>query len=578
VRRAPALAAALAAWAAGAGCLAAPAAASPEAAALATAVAAPWPAMQAPGGGFQGYLPGGDGGGYGQAMLGLGLLQTGLRDRSDALVDSSLRAVGAALATDSASRKASAFEEYALAAAYNLARRRRRADPRFGALRPAWAAYLRGRAPLFLGRPRGGFFNKHVVEAAAWLELARSGLRSRAPGAVLHRPRRSRAAAARYLLRSLPRLTDRSRRRGLRLLADPAPSPLAYQALSLGFYARSLRLLGRRERRRAGRTLAQAAAASLALAAPDGDLAYTGRSQEQSWALSFTAFGSEVAARRARPGRRRSLRGLAARALGRLRLAHPVGPRGLALVPALAAWDGQGATALDPYVDGSAYTGLTLVGLNWSAALGGRPLGPAARARPRRRYAILKARGGRLAVVETPRVWFAVRERPAPNGDLRSDAGLVALKLRGPAGFGDLLRLRPRAYEPAGGAGPLLLRGTAPRRPSGRRLRASRRGVTVAAGWARLRWRPLRCGVRLRWRGPRRAAYEYSAFFPAAAAPAQVSPRSVAGAGQRVSVSGPAGVALEPGYASAVDAGLVRARIRFAADARGRASITVCSP
>jgi hypothetical protein len=52
----------------------------------------------------------------------------------------------------------------------------------------------------------------------------------------------------------------------------------------------------------------------------------------------------------------------------------------------------------------------------------------------------------------------------------------------------------------------------------------------------------------------------------------------VAGAGRRVTVSGVATVALEPGYASAADAELVRARIRFAAGARGRASITVCSP
>jgi hypothetical protein len=546
--------------------------AGPEARALAYATAQPWPALQAQDGAFRGYVPPGTSGRYGEAILGLGLLDTGLREDDPRLVDAALRALAFAVAQDPAVRGRSVFEEYALAAAWNIARRRLPDDPRFQALGAAWAERLRAIVPVFLARPRGGFFNKHVVEAVTWLELARTGLESELPGAILRHSRARRADAIRYLLRTLPRLTRRSRRGTVRLLADPAPSPLAYHALSLGFYARSLHLLGPRHRRKARRVLVGAARASLALAGPDGDVAYTGRSQEQSWALAFTAYGAEVAARRSRGSRRHALAGLATRALARLGALHPVGARGLSLVPALASGQDVALRGLDPYADGSAYTGLTLTALGWSAARGGPVRLPSQPSTPA--HAILRARGGQLGVVRTRRVWFAVRRSPDRGGDLRSDFGLVALKVRSGGAFRDVLRLRPRAYEPLG-AGPIRLGGPLPMPPSGRRLWTSRRGVTVGVGWARLRWRPRSCGVRLRWRGPRRAAYEYSAFFLPGAA--LLTPQTVAGGGQRVTVSAPATVTLEPGYVSGIDSGLVRARMRFSAGASGRASVTVCA-
>jgi hypothetical protein len=559
--------------AAGAG----PAAASPEAEALAAEVAAPWTSLQAANGAFGGYEPVGASARYGEAVMGLGLLQAGVRDENDALVGAGLAAISYVLTQDPAVRGASAFENWGLAAAYNVARRQLRRDARFLALRSAWRSRLRALTPIFLSRPRGGFFNKHLVEAVSWLELAHTGLRSRVRGSVLRRPRRSRARAIRYLVRDLPRLTDRSRSGNLRLLADPRPSPLAYHALSFGFYARSLSLLDRGHRRRAGRILLQAARASLSAAAPDGDVAYTGRSQEQSWALAFTAYGAEVAAARTHGRRAGALRRLAARTLARLRALHPVTARGIAVVPAAAR--GYGRAGLDPYADGTAYTGLTLVGLDWAAARHRRPLGTGGPVRQRRGYARLRTRGGGFAVVRTPRVWFAVRRSPDPRGDLRSDSGLVALKVRTAFGFLDVLPLRPRAFEPGAGAGagPILLGPRGAASPAGRRLWASRRGARVDVGWARIRWRPLSCGVRARWRGPRSAAYEYSAFFPSGDSFAQVSPYSVVGSRQRVSVSGAASVSAWPGYSSATDGPLTRLRIRFAAGRSGRAAVTVCA-
>jgi hypothetical protein len=569
------LAAAIAVALAVLGAAAAPAGASAEARALAQAVAGPWPALQGADGAFRGYLQAGPSGRYGEAMLGLGLLQTGLREEDPALVSSALRALGYSVRLDPAVHSGSVFEEYGLAAAYNLARRRLAGEAAFEALRPAWEARLRAIVPLFLGPRRGGFFNKHVVEAVTWLQLARSGLRS-APGrAVLARPRAARRTAVRYLVRSVPRLTRRSMRGRRRLLADPPPSPPAYHALSLAFYARSIGLLEGRARRAARRVLAGAARASLALAGPDGDVAYTGRSQEQAWALAFTAYGAEAAAARAGRAGALGLRRLAALAVARLRILHPVGPAGLALTPSLAGW--RDSPGLDPYADGGAYAGLTLVGLNWAGEFPA-PAPAAPGGAPSRRQAILRTRGGPVAVVRTPSVWFVVRRNGDPDGDLRSDPGLVALKHRGPDGvFRDLMPLRPRHFERPGGAGPQLLRGLVRRPPEGRELRAGRGRVSVDVGWGRLRWRALRCGVRVTWRGRPRALYEYSAFFPAAAPPTLITPRTIVGGGQRVSVATPAEVVVEPGYASGADPDLLRARMRFTTGASGRASVTICA-
>jgi hypothetical protein len=192
-------------------------------------------------------------------------------------------------------------------------------------------------------------------------------------------------------------------------------------------------------------------------------------------------------------------------------------------------------------------------------------------------YARLRTRGGGFAVVRTPRVWFAVRRSPDPRGDLRSDSGLVALKVRTALGFQDVLPLRPRVYAPGTSAGPILLAAKGPRPPAGRRLWASSRGARVDVGWADIHWRPLSCGVRARWRGPRLAAYEYSAFFPSADAFAQVTPYTVIGSRQRVTVSGAATVTVLPGYASARDGPLTLVRMHFAAGRSGRAAVTICA-
>ncbi|MET0972067.1 MAG: hypothetical protein ABWY95_01465, partial [Thermoleophilaceae bacterium] len=265
---------------------------------LAASLARPWLALQQPDGLFHDYMSGAaDGvGRYGEAMLGLGLLRTGVRSSDQASIDAGLRAVEAVLRDPGRQQRSpSAFEMFAMAAGYNLARTRLADDPRAIALLPAWRERLAAERPIQLRGGLGRVWNKSIVEAAGVLELLRSDVRSRVRGAWLADRRRARARAARTLNRAIPRGSPRAH--GRAMLGDWPSYPLAYHALSLGFYAHGVRLLGDAATPQARRLLVEAARTSLVLTSPDGDLAYVGRSQEQSWALAFTAYGARAAAR-----------------------------------------------------------------------------------------------------------------------------------------------------------------------------------------------------------------------------------------------------------------------------------------
>ena len=558
--------------------LPADAAAQPDPGALALAYSGPWPALQTPAGSFADYVTGADNGGrYGEAMLGYALLGSGLRTGQQAFIGAGLQAIGYAL-RQSATRTGlpSVFEMYALAAAYNLARERLATDPRFVSLDPLWRARLLIERPVYL---RGGatFWNKSIVEAAAVLELRRTGLRSPVPGTWLHARRLAAGRTGRLINRLIPRLV--LRRQGRVSLSDPPVNPMAYHGLSLGFYARAVSLLGSKAGKKARRVLRGAARTSLAMTAPDGDLAYTGRSQEQAWALSLTAFGAEVAARIGRRREARKLRALIARVLERLQLRHPVSATGLAIVPASAVLGTRWYPGLDPYAGAVSYNGLTMVALNLLADLGIR--GPAAPGigSDGPMAAQIRADDGAMAVIRRGPVWLAVR-RGRAGTDLRYDLGLVGLKRLETTGWQDVMPVRARAQGPS--LGPTLLRDGAEHELWGRRLNATRRRIGLRGRFGDLRrpvtvkYVPTDCGVELRWRGPADAAYRYSSFFTAAEAPRLEGDRSVTGARQRLTVSAPATVTLTPGYSSAVEPKLVRADLVFTADSSGRVVIEVC--
>ena len=436
---------------------------------LSSRIAAPWPALQLSDGRFRDYVVGSRRGfpeRYGESTLGYALIQTGLRQRSPRIVTSGLRALAWVVGPGGGSPRSSPFENLAVAGAYNLARKRLADHPVFVRSRTAWEGWLR-RAALTRLPERSYYGNKHLVDAVAVLELMRTGLRSGEPGAVLGGDRpRAQSLARRLINETIPTM---GAERGVRVgdtrafvLSDPPTDPLAYHGLSLGMYARAVELLGDGARAAARSALRQAANASFALTAPDGDLAYFGRSQEQAWALPLTASGAEAAAAlgSSLPIEDERHRAVAERALVRLRDAYEIGPQGLAIVPALGTEPGgEGRAALDRYAFATGYTGLTLMGLNWWLDT---------QDGERRRLGVLAgdADGGQVlsrgqsafATVRAGDVWYAVKNSPPERlGDLRYGFGLAALKVRSGRGWRDVTPLLPRTRGRPDSPGPVFM-------------------------------------------------------------------------------------------------------------------------
>ena len=560
--------------------------------AVAAEIAAPWPALQRSNGHFRDYVtrraPSRDRDDYGDALLGYGLLQRAARTGDARLRDTGLRAIRFALRSRGSTAVAP-FRYFAIAAAYNLAKRRFRTAPLFRSARPRWERVMKRLKILRVGR--GEVTNKSLVEAVQILELARTGLRSKRRGTILNDPRRSVRLVRRLLGRDLPRAArpfERASGRAGRtaMIGDFTSVPLAYHALASGFLARSIDLLGRRAPARARRLLRRSADASWALAGPDGDVSYWGRSQEQAWTLSLTAYGAETAARQPGGGARAArYRALSTRAVERLDDAYGASREGYAITPAIARDIDAGIKGLDYYVAAASYNGLTLVALDWAIGSARSNRSPGELGADRNGSFRLATRDSTFATVRRGDVWFAVKQAKTAK-DLRYDFGLVAVKVRGDDGTWRTLPVRPRRERESDTAGPILRRGGRRGVPEGRRLRVDGRGaVTVTGGYrrgrrwlrrgVRFRFTPTGCGVRLR--APRRAgdAFEYSAFFSAAPTKA---PDRVAGAGQELSFGPRASTRVQRGYASDLDPRLFRARMRFArATGATPLSVTTCA-
>jgi len=574
--------------------------------ALAHSIAAPWPELQNADGTFPDYVFGGEPGfsaRYGESMLGYGLLLTGVREDDDRLIEAGLQGLSYAVGrSDLQADRPSVFENLAVAAAYNLARRRLADHPRFAPRRREWEHWLR-KVRLLRVDATQRFVNKQVVESAGTLEVLRTRLRSSDPGAVLGGQRsRARELVLQFVNQRVPRIAakDGVEVGGERtlVLSDPASNPPAYHALSLGFLARSVELLGSRASGAARGALRDVVRASWRLAGPDADLSYIGRSQQQAWTLACTAYGAEVAAalRGVDEGERGRLRALSERVLARLRDRYGIGPEGLWIVPALARDPIAGLRGLDGYAGAGVYNGLTLVGLEWALArMRGQRREAGALAADRPGAVRMSRREGELALVRTGSAWFAVKRatsRADFPDDLRYDFGLVALKQSGNgagggAGWVDLLPLRPRTKDRPDSAGPVLLKGNRRALPYGRRMRVDDGGAVRIGGgfmtqtgeWLRsgvtFRFAPDAGGVRLTFRAEARERFEYSAFFRDGPPAPAVEDCGVAAGELRVSCSERVEVVLEDGYSSGADPRLVRARLRFRAAAGGLIWISV---
>jgi hypothetical protein len=570
---------------------------------LARAMAEPWPDLQNDDGTFPDYVQGGQPGvsaRYGESMLGYGLLRTGIRENERRFIDAGLRGTSYAVDHPELQRdRPSVFEDLAVASSYNLCRRHLADYAPFQRRRDAWEHWLR-RSRMTRLDSIDHFVNKQVVEAAGVLELLRTGVHSSHPDATLGGQRdHARSLAIDLANHRVPAIADHD---GVAVdgtetlvLSDPPSYALAYHALSCGMLARVVDRLGDLATSSARDALRQVVRASWWLTAPDGDLAYMGRSQEQAWALPATAYAAEVAA--AAPGSDAAedarFRALSARALQRLRDAYTIGPTGLWIVPALALDPVSGLRGLDHYAGASVYCGLTLVALGWVLdALGGRDVAPGEIGGDAGSAVSLSRGEAELAMVRDDDAWFAVKRACSRSDfpdDLRYDFGLIALKRStGSGDWHDLLPIRPRTEHQRDSAGPMLLGAGAPAFPHGQSMTVREDGTVVVRGgflagdgeWRRrgVSFAFARAGagaVRLRFDAVAGDRFEYSVFFVDDGGPGpQSDATSVFDGSLRATSTALDDVSFESRYASDAVPKLVRARLALRAAADGPLDVT----
>ena len=399
----------------------------------------------------------------------------------------------------------SVFESMLIASGYNLLRRRAPATPAFAAQRaPVGAVPARRsrrsttRASTRRSCPRTSTSSR----PSPYFELARSGLRSDVPGAVLTAPGEARRrGAATSSTGSCPRGSARC-----------AARVAGHRVTALSDRDRAAARLPRAHRRAAGardRRRRPGRVARRPPGAPDR------RPHDVGLPGARTATSPTSAAARASRGRSRSAprrgprrRGRAAatagrarsapsadRALGRLAALHPIG----------AGRDGDRAVrrrpgdvpAIDDYASEVVYNGLTLTALGWAAGRAPvRAAAPAASSRDRDGGARAAVRG--RALRDAPRAaacgWRSSSASQAADG--RAAFGLRALKYRARAAAAGSTSCPPRRgrRRPAGhasgrrcGCAPGALAqpaGTRDRGPPRPDRRARRLGRAAGAGCA----------------------------------------------------------------------------------------------
>ena len=550
-------------------------------------IAAPWPGLQESDGHFRDYVitrdPGGVRDDYGDPMLGYGLLLTAARTGDPALADSGLRALELSLANAARSPSTQVFHQMAVVSAYNLARTSFAAHPMFVRARERWESLLRRIEVYRIGRH--AVTNKSIVEAVLLLELLRSGLSAGEPGSALADRAGTRAAIKRFLATDLPRASRPFERAGRAVIGDLPLLPPAYHGLSVGMLGRAVERFGDETPSAARSLLRRATDASVAATAPDGEVAYHGRSQAQAWANTLTGYGAELAA--AQPGaggRAAGYRGLSRRVIARVADSYRTGPEGFLVTPSLAQDIEAAIPGIDEYVAGVSYVGLTLASLEWAIAVAGD--GEAGRIGADRTGGfILGQRTGSWATSRGGDSWFAVKRARTSVRDLRYDVGLVALKVRRDDGrWDDVMPLRPRTLTGDQSAGPVLNGSGVPEFGA---LVREKAGRIVAHGGFRTRsgrwlrrdvtfvFTPVDCGVRLTWNARKGESYAYSAFFrtrPTA------GDRSIADATQSIEFDAPVTSSTASNYSSGSDAVLTRAVARSKRSRTGSAAITICRP
>jgi hypothetical protein len=247
-------------------------------------------------------------------------------------------------------------------------------------------------------------------------------------------------------------------------------------------YAISLQSLPARKTKAGRIALRRAARASLGLMAPDGDVTWLGRRQQEAWALASEIAVGMTAARvvRVSTGERDALRTMARTGLTRLLTHHPISSTGLANTPKSftdPAYDFSRGIQTDPINS----NGLAVFLLDLAADRAGTYTTTSIPMDDDGRMTVREQSG--FAAVRHGNVWYAVR-RLAPRSDLRYDFGLLSLKVRDLNGWHDLVEPRPvtGSGSTKGGratVGPVVVRDGRRYRPEGLRFVAGAGGATT---------------------------------------------------------------------------------------------------
>lgn len=539
---------------------------------------------------------------YGSALIGYGLLRAGRRRGDDRLVSAGTRAMESMLGVAPTDR--GVFSVWAMGEAYDFASRRLGGHPSMRAARPAFESYLRAAGEPYLSsnlvacrRQPECFHNHELVETLSDLRLLRTGLRTTRLGAKLaDRPRLARVVR-RGLGNAAAAVGTRSRtswpgpKRGLGLLSDSGNFALAYHPLATALLARAVSILGDRSPERLRRALRRAADSLAALTAPDGDVSYLGRSQQDSWSVAAALYvGVAMAARSGSGSRRARYAALAERALARLRRVYGADRGDISVLPRRRSLS-AGSAGLESYASTVNFAGLTIYVLNLAAdeARHSPPLEPGPLPADTQGWFLDPAQAD-LALVREGPLWFAVHGRtyelfprfygshrllvrdPGPDPlDLRYDFGLLALKWRdGQGAWHDLLRPRPLqgARSATESAGPVMVRPGRRFLPFGRRIEVQPGGVVVVNGGfrapggrplprrVRFRFSPLGDGVRLDFPARRGDSLRLKTYLPSATARTREG-RAFDAVSVASASPAPLDVNRETGYASCCDAEMV---------------------
>jgi hypothetical protein len=539
---------------------------------------------------------------YGEAVLGYALISEGLREDDSKMVGTGLRAIHYATNRYSSVNGAiSVFQNMAVGFTYRLAERKLRHDDRWQKIRPTVESFMR-RQPLVRLTPDPDHFANHLlVESLSVINYVRTGMTSSTPGAILGPGREDRYRfTKRFIQSGVPHVLAGSVRPSgddnTLLLSDPPDKPLAYQGLSIGLYARAIDQLGRGAGERAELTLRRALEASWRLTAPDGDMSYYGRNQEEAWTLAATAYGARVAQKLSSTSKSRSERyeALAVRALQRLREVHLGGPGGIWPVPATAIDPGKSASAID-HGGYAPYGGLALMFLDMLADTESPKHSTASDLfSDSGGTAILGRSESLFADERIGDLWFAVRAGPSLDRptDVRYDGGLLRAKLQSSDGkWFDLIPTRPRLpINGADSAGPLIKRDNAGTAVfDGRRIRAhGKEGIGMVGNYRTLRgspgitrrsderFRPIDCGLQVAFPADPGEVIEYSVYLRDTGH-VKRDGGEVSSDGTVVTADPKPHIVLKGEYRSATDPEVVRARLRWSAHESERIRVRICA-